>query len=84
MAGIPAPARMSRDLRKYARSTTTRLVLGALIILFIVGDGLIALIYGNRAGLFAVFCTGIGLLPIALIAAWFWLMEKIAKRLDDG
>jgi hypothetical protein len=75
---------MSRDLRKYARSTTIRLVLGALVLLFIVGDGLIALIYGRQAGLFALVCTGIGLLPLALIAAWLWLLGKIARKLDDG
>jgi hypothetical protein len=75
---------MKRDLRQYARSTTTRLVVGGLILVFIIGDGLIALIYGKQAGLFAVFCTGIGLTPLALIAGWLWLMERIARRLDDG
>lgn len=74
---------MSRDLRKYARSTTTRLIIGGLILLLIVGDGLIALIYGRQAGAFAVFCTVIGLLPLALIAAWLRLMERLAKGLDD-
>ncbi len=74
---------MSRDLRKYARSTTTRLILGALVLLFLVGDGLIALIYGRQAGVFALLCTGIGLLPLILIAAWLWLMGRIARKLDD-
>jgi hypothetical protein len=75
---------MGRDLRKYARATTARLILGALIILFIVGDGLIALVYGKQAGWFAVLCTGLGLLPVALIAAWLWLIGRIARRIDDG
>ena len=75
---------MGRDLRKYARSTSTRLIVGALMILFVVGDGLIALIYGRQAGLIALLCTGICLLPLASIAAWLWLMERIAKGLDDG
>lgn len=75
---------MSRDLRKYARSTTTRLILGALILLFLVGDGLIALIYGRQAAAFALLCTVIGLLPLLLIAGWLWLMGRIARKLDDG
>jgi hypothetical protein len=74
---------MSRDLRRYARSTTTRLILGALVLLFLLGDGLIALIYGRQAGVFALLCTGIGLLPLALIAAWLWLIGRIARKLDD-
>jgi hypothetical protein len=75
---------MKRDLRQYARSTTTRLIVGALILVFIIGDGLIALIYGRQAGLFAAFCTGIGVLPLLLIVGWLWLIEWIARRIDDG
>ena len=78
------PGKTERDLRKYARSTTTRLIVGALILLFLIGDGLIALIYGVQAAGFALLCTAIGLLPLGLIAGWLWLMERIAKRLDDG
>jgi hypothetical protein len=36
---------MSRDLRKYIRQTNVRLVVGALVLLFVVGDGLIYLFY---------------------------------------
>jgi hypothetical protein len=74
---------MSRDLRKYARSTTTRLIVGALVLLFIVGDGLIALIYGRQAAVFALLCTGAGLLPLVLIGGLLWLMGRVAKRLGD-
>jgi O-antigen/teichoic acid export membrane protein len=75
---------MSRDLRKYARSTTARLILGALVLLFVLGDGLIALLYGRQAAILALLCTGAGLLPLALIAGWLWLMGRIARKLDDG
>jgi len=78
------PEKMERDLRKYARSTNTRLIVGALILLFLVGDGLIALIYGVQAGGFALLCTATGLLPLGLIVVWLWLIEKFARRLDDG
>ena len=40
---------MSRDLRKYGRQTNIRLVAGALLLLFVIGDGLIYLIYGSGA-----------------------------------
>ncbi len=35
------------DLRKYASQTTFRIVVGALLLLFIVGVGLIWVIYGQ-------------------------------------
>jgi hypothetical protein len=74
---------MSRDLRRYARSTTTRLIVGALILLFVVGDGLVAVIYGRQAALFALMCTGAGLLPLVLIAGLLWFMGRIARKLHD-
>ena len=36
------------DLKKYDSQTVTRLVVGGILILFIIGDGLIYLIYGVR------------------------------------
>jgi len=40
---------MTRDLRKYVRQTNFQLIAGALILLFIIGDGLIYLFYGSSA-----------------------------------
>lgn len=71
---------MSRDLRHYARQTTTRLIVGGLLFLFIVGIGLIYLIYGQAAALSGLLCMGIGLLPVLLILLALALMEAVVKR----
>ena len=71
---------MSRDLRKYARQTNIRLVIGAILLIVIVGDGLIYLIYGPEAALSGLFCLSIGLFPVLLILAIFWVMDLIVKR----
>jgi hypothetical protein len=71
---------MIRDLRKYARQTNVRLAAGALILLFIIGDGLIYLIYGAAPAVMGLLCLVGGLVPIALVIAVLFLMEWIAKR----
>lgn len=76
----PPPRRRERDLRAYARSTQVRLAAGAILLLFMVGDGLIWLIYGPAAGRQALICTGVGLLPLVLIAGWLWLVGWIARK----
>ncbi len=69
-----------RDLRKYARDTNTRLIVGALLVLFIVGDGLIYFFYGPGAALTGLLCLIGGLLPIALIFLFFVLLDWVVKR----
>jgi hypothetical protein len=71
---------MIRDLRKYARQTTVRVAAGALLLLFIVGDGLIYLIYGAGSALMGLLCLVGAMVPIALIFGILFLMEWIAKR----
>ena len=71
---------MNRDLRKYMRDTNVRIVIGAILLLFIVGDGLIFLIYVPNAAIMGVLCIGLGLVPIALIMAFLWLIEWIVKN----
>lgn len=74
---------MSHDLRKYASQTNFRLVLGALLLLFIVGVGLIWLIYGFSAAVFGLLCLLGALVPIGLI--WFFLfgLDKLVKKLNQ-
>lgn len=72
-----------RDLRKYARETNTRLIVGALLVLFIVGDGLIYLIYGPGAALTGLLCLIGGLVPIVLILLFFILLDWIVKRANQ-
>jgi hypothetical protein len=71
---------MKRDLRRYARQTNFRLIVGALLILLIVGEGLIYLIYGPGAAVSGLLCFGAGLFPVVLILLIFSGMDWIIKR----
>jgi hypothetical protein len=71
---------MSHDLRKYTRQTYFRLILGGLFLLFVVGGGLIYLIYGPSAAVSSVICLAGGMVPIFIIVFFLWLMEWIVKR----
>ena len=73
---------MTRDLRKYTSQTTTRLIIGGLLLVFIVGDGLILMIYGREAALMGLICLIAGLLPVVLIWGVLWGMELIVKSAD--
>ena len=74
---------MSRDLRKYARQTTTQLIVGGILLLFVVGDGLIYLIYGSGAAITGLLCLGAGLVPLLIIWLVFWVMDWFLKRAKD-
>jgi len=67
------------DLREYAKQTGVRLALGAFILLFIVGDGLIWLIYGKEAAGMGLTCLLAALFPVILILAVFLAIEWILK-----
>ena len=69
-----------RDLRSYQKSTIFRLIVGGLLIVFIVGDGLIYLIYGPQAALSGLLCIGGGMLPIILIAGFLWILDRVVKN----
>jgi hypothetical protein len=75
---------MSRDLRKYQRQTTIRLVVAAFLLLFIVGGGLLYLIYGQSTALTALLCMGALMLPVGLVFLFFKGMEWIVKRSKDN
>ncbi len=72
--------RKSRDLREYAGQTWFRMVLGAVLVLFIVGGGLIYLIYGPGAALMGLLCLVGALAPVGLILLILWLLDWIVKR----
>ena len=71
---------MKRDLREYAKHTNIQLLVGAFILLFGVGIGLIYVIYGPGAASIGLLCMLGGLLPIALILAALYGMDWIVKR----
>lgn len=70
------------DLRKYASQTTFRIVLGALLLLFTVGIGLIWLIYGPGAAMMGFLCLLGALLPIGLVWLALFGLDKLVKRLN--
>jgi multisubunit Na+/H+ antiporter MnhB subunit len=69
-----------KDLRKYSKQTNVRLALGAFILLFIVGVGLIWLIYGENAAGMGFMCMLAALFPVILILFVFVAIEWILKR----
>lgn len=69
-----------RDLRKYSRQTTFRLVAGFVLILFVVGLGLVYVIYGRDGALFGLICLLAGLSPLVLIWLALLAIEWISRR----
>ena len=71
---------MTRDLRKYMRDTNTRIVIGAILLLFIVGLGLIWMIYGCGAAVTGLLCILAAFLPIGLVFLFLFGMDWFVKR----
>jgi len=71
---------MSGDMRRYARQTNIRLWIGFFLLLFLVGDGLIYLIYGKGPAIVGLMCLGALLIPILLVWLILLGLEWVAKR----
>jgi uncharacterized membrane protein len=71
---------MTRDLRKYMKDTNVRILIGAFLLLFIVGIGLIWAIYGFGAAVSGFLCLLGAFVPIALIFLALYGMDWIVKR----
>jgi hypothetical protein len=71
---------MTRDLRHYSRQTNFRLVVGFLLLVFLVGDGLVYLFMGRNAAIMGLVCLVLGLTPAVLVwlllAMMGWLVNK--------
>ena len=74
---------MSRDLREYARRTNVRLGVGAFFLLFVIGIGLIYLIYGPGAAALGFVCLLGALVPVVLILLFLFITDWIVKRAGD-
>ena len=74
---------MKRDLRKFAQQTNFRLVLGFLVLVFLIGDGLIYLIYGAGAAVTGLICIAGALTPVLFIAGILALLDLIVKKAND-
>ena len=75
------PANKPTNMRELHRRTDRNLVIGALVILFIVGGGLIWLLYGLDQALIAEVCMG-GLLIV--FGGFYWLIVKIMKAISKS
>ena len=71
---------VSRDLREYAKNTKTRLVIGFLALIFLVGDGLIFLFYGKESGIFGLVCMLGALVPVVLVIIFLMIADKVVKK----
>jgi TM2 domain-containing membrane protein YozV len=74
---------MGRDLRQYASQTNSRLIVGGILLLFLVGDGLIYLFYGLNAALMGLLCLSIGLVPLIFIWGLLWLLDRAVKHANQ-
>jgi hypothetical protein len=62
------------------KDTNVRLIVGAVLLLFIVGDGLIWWIYGAGAAVMGLICMLGAFVPIGLIFLLLNLSDWILKR----
>jgi hypothetical protein len=72
-----------RDLREYAKQTNVRLGVGAFLLLFVVGLGLIYIIYGVYAAIMGMLCLLAGVTPLVLIFLALALLDWIQKRANN-
>ncbi len=71
---------MTRDLRKYTSQTNFRLLVGAFVLLFIVGIGLIGFIHGLPAAISGFLCLLGALIPIGLIWLFLFGIDWLVKK----
>ena len=74
---------MTRDLRRYARQTNIRLLIGGVVILFLVGDGLVYIIYGQSAAILGFICILFGLSPILFVGLILFTIEWLVNRYNN-
>jgi len=75
---------MSRDLRKYARQTNTRLIIGFIALLLVIGIGLIFFFYGKSAAIMGLFCILAALIPVLMVLLAFWIIDLILRANKMG
>ena len=71
---------MPQDLRKYASTTNKRLVIGAIVLILVVGVGLIAWLYGKGAAAAGLLCILGGMVLVGLVALIFYLIGVFLKH----
>ncbi|MBS1248901.1 MAG: hypothetical protein MAG431_00471 [Chloroflexi bacterium] len=71
---------MSKDLRKHYQQTNKRLLVGFFVIVFLVGEGLIYLLYGKASALMGLTCLLGAMVPVVGIGVFFWILEKVVGK----
>jgi hypothetical protein len=74
---------MSRDLRGFAQQTNRRLLIGFILLLLILGDGLIYVFYGQNAAIMGLVCLLLGLGPAVLIWLVLVALGWVVKKVDE-
>ncbi len=69
-----------RDLRRFARQTQNRLVIGLFLLVATVGIALIYFLYGSNAALLGLLCLAGVTIPILFIIGILTIIEKIANH----
>ena len=77
----PAPL-PTTDLSAYQRDTERRLILGGVALLFLVGGGLVLLLYDLGALAGAWLCLGAMALPVAAVIGAVWLFDWLGRDRD--
>ncbi len=75
---------MGHDLRRYSQRTNLGLVIGFILLLILVGDGLIFFFYGRSAAAMGLICTLASLAPVTLIAGALWIIDSILRANNRG
>lgn len=73
---------MYKNLKEYTKQTNIQLIIGAVLILFFVGDGLIWYLYGIGAALMGLLCLLGALIPVGLVALSLVGLDEIVKRIN--
>ncbi len=77
----PPKVQPPTNMRELHRRTDRNLIIGGLVILFVIGGGLIWVLYGVEQALMAELCMG-GLL--AFFGGTYWLILKIMKAISKS
>ena len=74
------PKKRSFDPRRHWGQTQSRLILGGLAILSVVGGGLVWLLYGGSAAITAVLCLLVAAGVLGLLWLFLTLLERWVKE----
>jgi fucose permease len=88
MTNTPEPkdaplAEKPTDYRQMRRRTDRNLIVGGFLIMFVVGGGLIALLWGVEAMLQSWLCIGGGALLLFVFVIVFRMLDIISKSEDE-